>query len=105
MPCVTLLTDRPSPRKFVPLWMSMNPGDDDEPAHVDALLRRKAAKRSGRPDARDAVADDRDVAEEPGGAGSVDHVAVLEHEVEGRAADRARTSTVVRCTRRATGRR
>ena len=84
MPCVTLLTDRPSPRKFVPLWMSMNPGETTRPRSVDALLRRKAAERPGRSDARDAVADDGDVAEEPRGAGSVDHVAVLEHEVEGR---------------------
>ena len=72
MPCVTLLTDRPSPRKFVPLWMSMKPGATTRPRDVDALLRREAPKRSGRPDARDAVAHDGDVAEEPGGAGSVD---------------------------------
>src|SRR5699024_9097677 len=46
-------------------------------------LRGEARERARGADARDAVAGDRDVAEEPGGAGPVDDVAALEHDVEG----------------------
>ena len=90
MPCVTLLTERPSPRKFVPLWMSMKPGATTSPR---ASMRCFAGNRWSDPagaDARDAIADDRDVAGEPGGAGAVDDAAVLEHDVEWRSGSRRR---------------
>src|SRR5204863_6591430 len=57
-------------------------GSDHEPTRVDALLGGEAAERSGRTHARDAVANDGDVAGKRGGSGSVDDLAVLEYQIE-----------------------
>src|SRR5207342_2201824 len=54
------------------------PRGDDEPTHVETLLGRESAKRTGRADSGDAVAADGNVAEEPGGASSVDDMAIFE---------------------------
>ena len=84
MPCVTLLTMRPSPvrkssREW--LWMSMNPGATTSPR---ASTRSRARARREHPDggdARDAVAADADVAVEPGASGPVHDPAARDDDV------------------------
>jgi hypothetical protein len=48
-------------------------------AHVDALLRRRTVQVT---DGGDAISTDADVGAEPGRAGSVDHPAVLDDQIE-----------------------
>ena len=77
------LAHRPAVAKEVRAALDVNEaGCHDEPAHVEPLLRREPTERSGRPDSRDAVAGDGDVAEEPGRAGAVDDMTILEDQVE-----------------------
>ena len=77
------LAHRPAVAKEIRAALDVDEaGCHDEPAHVEPLLRREPTERSGRPDSRDAVAGNGDVTEEPGRAGAVDDMTILEDQVE-----------------------
>jgi len=104
MPCVTLLTERPSPRKLVPLWMSMKPGETTSPR---ASMRCFAGNRLSDPAGPIRAMWSPAIATSPGNdaaPGPVDHSSILEHDVERRRARTWRGRWSVRaCGERAAG--